>query len=222
MNTFNRIVIVLQLLIFIVLITALGVMPHQILTEVGKWMQDWGYYFGSLSVGIRLAGGIFIALIFDAIAVFGLFLELRRKKKLYIRVQQISGGMATISTDSIIQQLQYKLDPIPGVIEVTPTINAKGDKVQAVVDVEVAAEASVPDMAAKLMAAVQSVLIDDLGLQVYKKPKVQIKVSSPSGRPAQPVQPQAPAAIPPLQPPESIRKQRSVYQTEPEEGVEQS
>ncbi len=219
MNTFNRIVIVLQLLLFIVLITILGVMPHRILADVGRWMQDWGYYFNSISVGARLAGGIFIALIFDAIAVFLLYLELRRKKKKFIRVQQISGGMATISTESIIQQLQYKLDPIPGVIKVAPTINAKGDKVQAVVDVEVAAESSVPDMAAKLMAAVQSVLIDDLGLQVYKKPQVQIKMGSPNIRPPQPQTP--PPAVPTLQPPESIRKQRSVYQSEPEEGDEQ-
>ena len=71
--------------------------------------------------------------------------------------------MATIETDSIIQQLKYKLDPIPGVLEVEPKVNAKRDKVQATVDVEVSAGVNVPEQAGQLMNVVQSVLADDLG-----------------------------------------------------------
>ena len=183
MNILNRIVVVLTFLILIVLVTATAVIPHIILVDVGGWLVDWGNYFGRLQPGWRLAGGIAIALIFDIIVLLLLYLELRPKRKSYIRVQQVRGGMATIETDSIIQQLKYKLDPLPGVLEVAPQVNAKRDKVQATVDVEVSAGVNVPERAGELMSVVQSVLTDDLGLQVYGKPEVRIKVAKPTGKP---------------------------------------
>jgi hypothetical protein len=93
-------------------------------------------------------------------------------------VQQVTGGMATISTDSITQQLAYQLDPIPGVLKVAPKVTAKGDKVRAIVDVEVAAGSDVPNLATELMEAVTTVLADNLGLQVYGQPEVRIKVAA--------------------------------------------
>ncbi len=183
MNIFNRVVVVLTLLVLIVLVTATAVIPHIILADVGDWLADWGAYFGRLQPGWRLAGGIVIALIFDIVALLVLYVELRPKRKSYIRVQQVRGGMATIETDSIIQQLKYKLDPLPGVLEVEPKLNAKRDKVQATVDVEVSAGINVPERAGQLMEVVQSVLTDDLGLQVYGKPEVRIKVAKPTGKP---------------------------------------
>ena len=183
MNIFNRVVVVLTLLILIVVVTATAVIPHIILADVGAWLSDWGGYFGRLQPAWRLIGGIVIALIFDVIALVLLYLELRPKRKSYIRVQQVRGGMATIETDSIIQQLKYRLDSIPGVLEVEPKVNAKRDKVQATVDVEVSAGVNVPERAGQLMNVVQSVLADDLGLQVYGKPQVRIKVAKPTGKP---------------------------------------
>jgi len=185
MNIFNRVVVVLTLLVLIVLVTATAVIPHIVLVDVGAWLSGWGNYFGAqIAPGWRLTGGIAVALIFDLIALVLLYLELRPRRKRYIRVQQVRGGMATIETDSIIQQLKYKLDPIPGVIEVEPKVNARRDKVQATVDVEVSAGVNVPERAAQLMNVVQSVLVDDLGLQVYGKPEVRIKVAEPTGRPS--------------------------------------
>lgn len=184
MNIFNRVVVVLTLLVLIVLVTATAVIPHIVLVDAGNWLSGWGNYLDAqIAPGWRLAGGIAVALIFDLIALVLLYLELRPRRKRYIRVQQVRGGMATIETDSIIQQLKYKLDPMPGVLEVAPKVNAKRDKVQAKVDVEVSAGVNVPERAAQLMNVVQSVLVDDLGLQVYGKPEVRIKVAKPTGRP---------------------------------------
>lgn len=182
MNIFNRIILVLTLLVLIVLVTATAVIPHIVLVDVGGWLMDWGDYFGRVQSGWRLAGGIAIAVVFDIIALLLLYLELRPKRKGYIRVQQVRGGMATIGTDSIIQQLKYKIDPLPGVIEVEPHVNAKRDKVQATVDVEVSAGVNVPARAGQLMGVVQSVLTEDLGLQVYGQPEVRIKVAKPTGK----------------------------------------
>jgi len=178
MNTFNRVVIVVALLALMALVTAICVLPHVILTNVGQWLVDLGRYFNGVQPVWRLILGLLLALFLNVIILFLIFLEVRPEHRRFIRVQQVTGGMATISTDSITQQVAYKLDPIPGVLKVSPKINAKGDKVRAVVDVEVAAGSDVPDLASRLMEAVKTVLADNLGLQVYGQPEVRIKVAA--------------------------------------------
>ena len=156
---------------------------------------------------LRWVGGVLLALILDAILAFLIFLEVRRTRKQYIRVQQVTGGMATISTESIVQQLQHNLEPIADVVKVAPKINAKRDKVKAIVDVEVRAGTDVPGMATTLMGMVQRVLTESLGLQVYGQPEVRIKVLPgplpPLEQPIIPPPEPMPAAPPvPLEKPE--------------------
>ena len=209
MNTINRVVIVILLLTLMVLLTTVFVLPHVVFTNVGEWMMQWGEFFSTLDPQwLRWVVGLFLALILDALIAFLIFLEVRRTRKQYIRVQQVTGGMATISIESIVQQLQYNLDPIADVIKVAPKVNSKRDKVQAVVNVEVSAGANVPSMATALMGVVQKVLIDTLGLQVYGQPEVRIKVipgPRPSGkRPGTPTPEPSPIAPPvPLEEPKA-------------------
>lgn len=177
MSTINRVVIVVALLCLMALFTAVCVLPHIIFTNVGEWLTELGRYFNSVQPVWRLVLGILLSLVFDIVILFLIFLEVRPGHRRFIRVQQVTGGMATISTESITQQVAYKLDPIPGVLKVSPKVNAKGDKVRAIVDVEVAAGSDVPDLATELMEAVNTVLADSLGLQVYGQPEVRIKVA---------------------------------------------
>lgn len=208
MNTINRVVLVVALLCLMALLTIISVFPHFIFVNIGRWMVDVGTYFNSVQPVWRLILGLLLALILNIIVLFLIYLEVRPGGRRFIRVQQVTGGMATISTESIMQQLAYKLDSIPGVLKVSPRVNAKGDKVQAVVNVEVAAGSDVPDLATELMEAVKTVLADSLGLQVYGQPEVRIKVApSPTpvvkktqSTPEKPRQalPETPVEVPPL------------------------
>lgn len=177
MNTVNRIVLVVILLALMVALTAVFVLPHILLTQVGEWMIRVGQYFNQLQPAWRLAGGVFLALIADLLLLFLIFLEVRPTRKRFIRVQQVTGGMATVSAESIVQQLVYKLDSLPNVIKVAPKVHAKKDKVQAIVDVEVEAGANIPNLATELMETVKTILSGNLGLQVYGQPEVRIKVA---------------------------------------------
>ncbi len=214
MSTINRVVIVVALLCLMALFTAICILPHVIFTTVGEWMVELGRYFNSVQPMWRLVLGVLLSLILDVIILFLIFLEVRPGHRRFIRVQQVTGGMATISTDSITQQVGYKLDPIPGVLKVSPKVNAKGDKVRAVVDVEVAAGSDVPDLATQLMEAVNAVLTGSLGLQVYGQPEIRIKVASspspvikkpkpvvekPAPEEPRPVLPEKPVEVPPPQ-----------------------
>lgn len=192
MNTLNRIIVVLLLLGMMVVVTAVCISPEQVLSISGDWLHYLGGYFSEWPVWLRIVVGIVVALICDAIMALGIFFEVRPKPKRFIRVQQASGGMVTINDASIVQQLQHQLDPVPGVIEVKPIIRARGNKVQALVHVSVAAGMSVPAMANHLVEKVQMILTDDLGLKIYKAPEVRIKVApAPEGMivPPLPVKP---------------------------------
>ena len=156
-------------------------------------------------VSLRWVGGVLLALILDTILAFLIYLEVRRTRKQYIRVQQVTGGMATVSIESIVQQLQHNLEPIQNVTKVAPKISAKRDKVQAMVDVEVRAGTDVPGMATTLMAKVQRVLTESLGLQVSGQPEVRIKVQPGPLPPLE--QPIIPPPEPmPTAPPPSLEK----------------
>jgi hypothetical protein len=188
------------------LLTAIFILPHLIFTNVGQWMMNVGRYFNTIQPAWRFVLGLLLALIVDAGILLLIFLEVRPGGRRFIRVQQVTGGMAAISTESIAQQLTYRLDPIPGVLKVAPRVAAKRDKVRAVVDVEVAAGSDVPDLATELMEVVKTVLADSLGLQVYGQPEVRIKVAAsptPVVKKPQPVK-ERPAPEEPRQPPPEL------------------
>jgi len=206
MNILNRIIIVLLLFGLLVVVSIVGVIPGEILNNSGDWLHYLGNYFTEPNfwqIGIR----ILITLGCDLILALLIFFEIRPKPKRFIRVQSASGGMVTINDASIVEQLQHELDPVPGVIEVHPLIKARGNKVQALIHVSVAAGSSVPAMANHLVSKVQTILADDLGLKVYKQPEVRIKVApAPEGMviapiPVAPVpvasKPPAPPRLPP-------------------------
>ncbi len=206
MNTVNRIVIVVVLLALMAVMTAIFILPHVLLINIGEWLSNAGRYFNQIQPVWRLIGGLLLSLLFDLLILFLIFLEVRKPPKRFIRVQQVTGGLATISAESIVQQLVYNLDPLPNIIKVAPKVHAKKDKVQAIVDVDVEAGADVPALATKLMDVVKTVLSENLGLQVFGQPEVRIKVapapapvvkkSRPVAEPPAPPQPAAPVETP--------------------------
>lgn len=183
MNTFNRVVIVVLLLILIPVMSVLFVIPHSVLYNTGTWIRDFGEQLWGMRPILRVPIGILLALVFDVLAALLIYFEVRPKRKRFIRVEELSGGMATLSVESITQQLQYRLDPLADVIKVSPEIKAKGNKVQAVVDVTVTPGANVPQMATKLVERVKQVLVEDLGLSVAGDPQIRMRVAPrPAGR----------------------------------------
>ena len=199
MNILNRVIVVLVLLGLMAVVTAICISPDQILTASGNWLRYVGGYFSEWPTWLRIVTGIVGALIFDGVMALCIFFEVRPKSKHFIRVQQAAGGMVTINDASIVQQLQHQLDPVSGVIEVKPVVKARGNKVQVLVHVSVAAGVSVPAMATHLIDKVQRVLADDLGLQVYKTPEVRIKVApAPEGMVVTPLPVEPPASPAPV------------------------
>lgn len=199
MNTFNRVVIVILLLALIPLASVVLVVPQSALHTAGMWLLSLGYNLESMGQPwVRLVVGVLLAIVIDLLALFLIYLEVRPRRKRYIRVQQVSGGMATLSVESIVQQLQYRLDPLPGVRKTKPSVHAKGDRVEAVVDISITPERNVPGVAEELVKTVREALTVDLGLQVAKDPEIRLHVSG-----VREERPPAPTPVPAPEPPAS-------------------
>lgn len=179
MNIFNRVIMVILLLGLMLILTVVVVFPDQIFSIVGEFLVDWGQYFAWVDQEqqlLRLGMSIGLAFVVDLILALLIFLEVKPKRKRFMKVEQVSGGKATVSLDSITRQLLYKLDPLPGVVKVTPTIQPKGDKIEARLDVVVTRELAVPQMADQLISTAKQAISGDLGLVIAGDPQVRIKV----------------------------------------------
>ncbi|MGC9469197.1 MAG: alkaline shock response membrane anchor protein AmaP [Anaerolineae bacterium] len=225
LNTLNRVVIVVLCLVLMVVFTAVLIVPQAVLTPIGQWMVDWGNYFQRQGTWPRLAIGIAIAVVVDLVLALIIFLEVRRMRRRFIRVQQVAGGMATVSTDSVKQLLKHKLDPLAGIIDVDPYVEATGNKASVRVEVGVTQGTNVPQIATQVIKATQEALTDELGLQIAGQPEVRVTVVREKGK--------AEAAPPP--PPTSYRAEpaaeeraappplpEAVVEVSEEEGPEES
>jgi uncharacterized alkaline shock family protein YloU len=208
LNTINRIVIVILCLALMGMLTALFLMPHITLTSVGQWMVDWGNYLQLQDPWPLTAIGVGLAVVVNVLLLIVIYLEVRSGNRRFIRVQQVAGGLANISTESVTQLLEYRLDPIPGVIRVSPKIRAKGNRVDARVEVGVTRGTNVPQLANRLIKEIQLALTDELGLRIAGQPEVRVTVVSPKGTEAPP-------------PPPTAFKPEPLPETAPEAGAEE-
>ena len=179
MNIFNRFILVILILGLIVALTVVIIFPDQILIVVGQFLVNWGQYFAWVDQEqklLRFGISIGLAVIVDLVLALLIFFEVKPKRKRFIKVEKVSGGKATVSLDSIARQILFRLDPLPGVVKVTPIIRPKGDKIQAHIDVLVTRELAVPQMADQLISTAKQALTDDLGLVMASEPQIRIKV----------------------------------------------
>ncbi|MDY0020161.1 MAG: hypothetical protein RBT47_09185 [Anaerolineae bacterium] len=205
MNTLNRVVMVVLLVMLAAAVSAFCIIPHAVLREVGVWATAASKQLLGMEGWVRLVAGIGLAVLFDLAVLLFIYLELRPAPKHTIRVQNLTGGMASVGIESVVQQLQYRLDPVFNVINARPIVKAKGDKVHAVVDVTVAPGSNIPEMAARLVEVVRQTLTEELGLQVAGDPEVRLKVAAAPKVVSTPVQPRPVVAPPAPQPVAPIR-----------------
>jgi uncharacterized alkaline shock family protein YloU len=115
-----------------------------------------------------------VALLVPVFALLMLYLELMPSGKMRMRLKSIQGADVYMSADAITAQLQYALDPLPGVITVRPKVSrGKGDAVDVLVDLTTTPDVQIKEKTDEVMDVTRTVLEGGLGLRVGK---VQIKI----------------------------------------------
>jgi len=177
MNILNRIVMVLLILTLLVAVTAACLFPDNFVMLM-RWVAnelEWASQRLTVTGRLILIG---VAVVVDLFLLLVLVLELRRGKPKAVRVQDVEGGEAAVTVDSIQNRLAFYIDSLAEVVSARPRVEIKGDRVRVAVDVKTAATVSVPAKAREVVDVIRMVIVETMGLKLLGEPKVNIRTAS--------------------------------------------
>jgi hypothetical protein len=174
MNFINRTFIVMLFLLTLLLSCAAVPALLFFRPNLNAALQPALTAVASDQIGVTQFFCIGVAVLVFAFSLLLLYLELMPGGKMRMRLKSIQGADVLMSADAITTQLQYALDPLPGVIRAQPKVfKGKGDAVDVVVDMTTASDVDVKKKTDEVMDVARTVLEGGLGLRVGK---VQIKL----------------------------------------------
>lgn len=167
-NAFNRLVVILLVLVLMITLTVFLVVPKPILTGSQKVAADFHAYLDRFHDLFLLAVGVVVALVIDLLGLFFLYLEIRRPRVKAIKVQKVSGGDAVVSVDSIARRLTYHVDQLADVISVRPKISASGGGVEVDLEVEISPQIDIPMKDEEIRQVATQVVEEQMGLKLRR------------------------------------------------------
>lgn len=199
MNVLNRIWVIVDLLLAMVLCTVLLIFPHTLLPTIGAWLIEVGQGLNQLDPWLRFGFGVLLAVLLNTLALIWIVLELRKPKR-YLKVETLEGATVKVLAESVALQIQYRLDPLPGVIRVKSAVGVKQGRVKAHAEVNVPLGVDVLDTAQRCVEAVRAAVTEDLGLALAEDPVVHVNVINVPRDTQRPVAPPPPPPAPPVPP----------------------
>ena len=209
MSIFNKIVVVLLLLVAMILVPLILIFPEQAestlryAADVIHANLEWLNGLPPMAqIGIRLLLA-FVGVITFLIGLLFLVLEVFRIRRKTVRLADQSGE---VMVDSITGHLTYHLDLLPDVLRVRPQVVSRGKNIRVTIYVETPPEVNVPEKSAEVQETARRVIEEQLGLVIRGDIKVIIrpiaypKISpTDQARPTQ-AEPPAPPELTPVEP----------------------
>jgi hypothetical protein len=174
MNTVNRILVILMVLVLLVTCLALSFAPLLVLRGVGRQLIDWAGTLAASPVWLRIAAGLLFALVGLGVSVLMIVLELYRPRSKSVRLEKVGGGEVEVSLQTISDRIKFDVDQLPGVIRARPTVSAQRRGVVVEVAVESAGEVEVPDRARQIVEVVRQAVEERIGVKLAQPPKVRL------------------------------------------------
>jgi hypothetical protein len=178
MNVFNRVIIVVVAIFLLIGVTAVCFFPDFFigqLSELAGWLDR-------IEPRIRLEDRLIligVAVAIDLVLLLLMVLELRRPAAKAVRVQQVEGGTAMVTADSIRNRLGFYIDGLEDVVSVKPKVQIKRDMVTVAVDVRTSANVSIPAKAREIVSIIRMVVTETMGLKLRGEPQVNIRTQKP-------------------------------------------
>jgi hypothetical protein len=186
MNVFNRVIVTLLLLASVpILLLLIGVAVFHV--QAANVLSTLVGGVGTLSNTVRVLIVIasVVVLIVDIVL---LWFELRQPASTQtVRIKQVTGGEAEMSTDSIEGRLAYNIDQLADVIRVTPKVTGRGKGVEVLLDVETRPDIDVPVKTEEVMTVARQVVEDRMGLELARI-RVNIRHAPFPKRPKEPAE----------------------------------
>jgi len=168
MNVVNRAIAIVVLVILIVvsaisLLLAL-VRPEASIAAVARLVASMQ---SNLSLTNRLSFAIVAALALIASALL-LWLEVRRPQARNIQVQEVTGGDARVSIESIVQRLEHNIGRLQDISGVKPVVAGRGNGVEVMLNLQTAPEIDVPMKTEEVIQVAKDVVENQMGLKLQK------------------------------------------------------
>jgi hypothetical protein len=166
---FNRILVILGLLAIMIVSAIFFIASGPFFQIIIAFLQQTDAALTVLAgpnLVLRWAGGFVITVVVWAICVALLWLEVRRPRARTIVVQQVSGGQAELTADSIISRLEYNLDQLPEVVRVKPRVVTARKGVRIDLAVETSPEVDVPSKSEEIQRVTREIIENQMGLKL--------------------------------------------------------
>ena len=176
MNAFNRVVVVVLLLVLLAGIIYLALMPAQAVQYTQTGVTSVGNFFNAAEKASRwlFAGGrILLGLAAVMLICWLLWKELKPRRPKTVKIHTEGNSNATITTESVSKRLAWHIDQLADVISVTPEVTAFGRSVNVMVNLETRPEIDVPMKTDEVVGVVKEVVTERMGLQLGK---VQVRI----------------------------------------------
>lgn len=172
MGLLNRIITTLVLLTLLVTGVALGINPHGVLSWAQDTLTNLEHSLRSIQTArpiTFLVGQMVFVLLSVVLPGVLIWWEIRHPGPRAARVSATEGNArARVSTDSIASRLAFHLSQVPDVKAVRPQVRTRGRRVDVQLEVETAPEIEVPMKTEEVIAVVQEVVEQRMGLRLGK------------------------------------------------------
>ena len=176
MNAFNRFLSVI-LFLFAGVAGALALIsPATALWGVQQIANNGHELLGELQPGIRLLVRLALAVIFLVLMGILLWLELRRSDQKSVEVQRAKGGRIKLSVSDVQQRIGENIEAIAGVISSRVKVNARNRGVAAEIEAVTAPGLDPITKGEEIAETARNVVEGQLGLKMFAKPHVTVKV----------------------------------------------
>jgi uncharacterized alkaline shock family protein YloU len=169
MHIFNRVLVILALLAIMVVSAIAFIASGPFFQMLIALLQQLDASLAAVTgpnLILRWAGGFVFTVVVWAICVALLWLEVRRPRSTTIVVQQVSGGVAELTENSIISRLEYNLDSLPEIIRVKPRVSTGRKGVRVELAVETSPEVEVPSKSEQIQQVTRDIIENQMGLQL--------------------------------------------------------
>lgn len=221
MNIFNRVMMILAILIVFVVMSIGLVVPQESLMVVKGTVEATLYTLGRIRPEFVLpfrALLILCTVFLDVLLIALLISEVRGPARRAIPVQKVEGGVVAVTVESLAERLRYHLEQLADVVGVKVRVTARGKGADLEINVQTSADMNVPEKAGQVLEIARQVVEDKMGLELVRKPRVYIHATPHPSAAARPMS-SPPVALPPTQPtPPPAEPSSSFHRIPGEEG----
>jgi uncharacterized alkaline shock family protein YloU len=165
-NIFNRVIVILSLLVIMIVSAIFFIVPLPILQVVNAFLQQLETNLKGMNQIFQIGGGLAFTLLVWVICAAILWLEVRRPRAKTIKVAKISGGEAELTIDSIANRLEYNIDQLADIIKVKPTISPGRKGVKVDLELETSPEIEVPMKTEEIQQLTKDIVETRMGLRL--------------------------------------------------------